>query len=100
MSGKSTTPRKRTQQESIRLIASMLKQGATKEQMAKYLNVKVSSLSNWMSPARKLAFPVSQAAENPAPHIITGRSSEPLPHMNTIAINAMWKGLERWRNFA
>lgn len=92
--------KKRSQKESVELIASMLKQGMTKEVMAKSLGVKVSSLHNWMAPARKLAFPQPEIVTKPAVLVMANRSSEPLPHMNAIAVDAMWKGLERWRDFS
>lgn len=87
---------KRTRAESVALIADMLKKGMPKEEMAKKLGVTMSSLGNWLTDARKIAFP-SPVPPKPKKSEREINGADVLAHGNSIAMRGLWRRLERWR---
>ncbi len=90
---------KRTRAESIAIVARMMKEKASPEEIAKALNVRVPTVFNWTAEARKIAFP-----EKAKPQPIKSEKNNsrgvfggPLPAGHPIAMKGLWRGLEHWR---
>lgn len=93
--------REMSRRERVEKIASILKNGLNKEEIAKSMRLSPSSLGNWMSEARAIAFPKKSLNETDD-HI---SKTQNLPRKDgalipghPIAVDAMWHGLERWRD--
>lgn len=93
--------REMSRQDRVEKIASLLKEGLNKGQIAKKMRLSVSSLGNWMKEARALAFPKGRCEVALSPT----SSAQDLPRRDgalipghPIAVDAMWRGLERWRD--
>ncbi|MCP1227944.1 hypothetical protein [Acetobacter fabarum] len=95
--------REMSRMERVGKIASLLRKGLNKEEIAKSMRLSTSSLGNWISEARAIAFPKGQRDEVEVPasrlrHL--PRKDGALIPGHPIAVDAMWRGLERWRDGA
>ena len=84
----------------IQCVVRFLKQGLTPEQIAAEMDVKPGALRNWLTPARKIIQGESESASqepavNPTARSMFGEA--PLSRNHPIVVDAMWRGLEKYR---
>ncbi|CEF54591.1 hypothetical protein [Acetobacter ghanensis] len=89
--------------EGVERILPLVRKGMTKTAVAQHVGVSINTLANWYGVAKRIA-----QSENPAlfqeplapeekPSLRAGLGREPLPAGHPIAMDAIWRGLEKYR---
>ncbi|WP_156480364.1 hypothetical protein [Acetobacter tropicalis] len=94
----------RPRHETIALVADGIRRGLSHRDIARQLGIAQSTVKKNYYKAALALLSDTQKPVLPAPKpkpTVTARlklSSEPLPFGHAIPVNAMWRGLERWRS--
>lgn len=95
------TPRRLN--DGVEKILPLVRNGMTKAEVARHIGISINTIANWYGVAKRIAQsenpspPQESAAteEKPNPRAILGGASLPAGH--PIAVDAIWSGLEKYR---
>lgn len=83
----------------IEQILPLVRQGMTKAEVAQHLGLSINTVANWYGAAKRIVGPIASAVAAPEakPDAGVRRDSAPLPVGHPIVVDAMWRGLEKYR---